>query len=75
MLSFIGVTSFAENTSKSSDYEDIKSCIVAVETTDYNSFTNRFETSTSYHYLGEVANNGFGNIDCELRANRFVALN
>jgi hypothetical protein len=30
---------------------------------------------TETHYLGEVDDNGFGNLDCISRARRFVNLN
>lgn len=74
-LLFIGVTSFADADLSKSDTELVRSCIVSVTSSSYDEFCNCYTTDTEYHYLGEVDNNGFGNLDCLSRARRFMNLN
>jgi len=69
----IGNVTFADNKLNFNDIEIFRSCTIAITTTTTNMFGQQ-ETSTSYHYLGEVANNGFGNLDCQMRADRYLAL-
>jgi len=74
MLSFISVTSFAENSANPSEISDFRSCTVSITYESENMFGQTVEV-TETHYLGEVDDNGFGNLDCISRARRFVNLN
>lgn len=72
---FVGSNGFAENQNNivnTMEFDIFRSCFVTITTTTYNEFSNSWQTSTTTHYLGEVANNGFGNIDCRNRAVTFV---
>lgn len=75
LLLFTGLISYAENNlhQKNENDDFFRSCYVTVITESENMFGQTIEESSTY-YLGEVDNNGFGNLDCISRARRFVTL-
>lgn len=74
LLLFIGTTSFADNKKITEDNTDFRGCTVTITYETENMFGQTVAV-TETHYLGEVDNNGFGNLDCISRARRFVNLN